>query len=199
MSAIRLFVLSTLAEHGAMHGHQIRHQAQSDHAELWTEVKVGALYGALKRLAGEGLIGEVRSERPGNFPERTVYEITDTGRKVARDWLLEMLAVPEREFPVFPAALSHLLMLSKAEMQDALEQRLTALERTSAALDTTLAGESGGGLPRITVLEIEYLRTVTGAEVGWLRSVIDDLRSGRLTWSPDELVALSEADETLEP
>ena len=60
MSAVRLFVLSALAEHGPMHGHQIRNQAQSDRAEVWTEVKVGALYGALKRLAGEGLIAEVR-------------------------------------------------------------------------------------------------------------------------------------------
>src|SRR5664280_2612033 len=81
MSAIRLFVLSALAEHGPMHGHQIRQQAQSDRAELWTEVKVGALYGALKRLAGEGLIAELRSERQGNFPERTVYDITDRGRE----------------------------------------------------------------------------------------------------------------------
>jgi DNA-binding PadR family transcriptional regulator len=53
VSAVRLFVLSVLAEHGPMHGHQIRLQAQSDRAELWTEVKVGALYGALRRLAAE--------------------------------------------------------------------------------------------------------------------------------------------------
>jgi DNA-binding PadR family transcriptional regulator len=82
MSSIRLFVLGTLAEHGAMHGHQIRAQAQQDRTELWTDVQVGALYGALKRLAGEGLITAVRSERPGSFPERTVYEITEAGRDV---------------------------------------------------------------------------------------------------------------------
>jgi DNA-binding PadR family transcriptional regulator len=81
MSAIRLFVLSALSENGPMHGHQIRQQAQIDRTELWTEVKVGALYGALKRLAGEGLIVEVRSERQGNFPERTVYAITERGRE----------------------------------------------------------------------------------------------------------------------
>jgi hypothetical protein len=45
------------------------------------------------------------------------------------------------------------------------------------------------------MLETEYLHTVTAAEVRWLRSVIDDLRSGRLAWSPDELVAIGEAGE----
>lgn len=70
------------AARGPMHGHQIRNQAQSDRTEHWTEVKVGALYGALKRLAGEGLIAATRSERQGNFPERTVYEITPQGREL---------------------------------------------------------------------------------------------------------------------
>jgi DNA-binding PadR family transcriptional regulator len=38
----------------------------------------GRLYGG-KRLAQEGLVREVRTERQGNWPERTVYEITREG------------------------------------------------------------------------------------------------------------------------
>ncbi len=39
----------------------------------------------LKRLANEGLVREVRTERVGNRPERTVYEITGEGRR--KRWL----------------------------------------------------------------------------------------------------------------
>jgi DNA-binding PadR family transcriptional regulator len=81
VSAIRLFILGTLAASGPLHGHQIRHHAQTDRTELWADVQPGSLYGALKRLAGEGLIREVRTEREGNRPERTVYEITTEGRR----------------------------------------------------------------------------------------------------------------------
>ena len=81
MSSIRVFILGTLAQSGPLHGHQIRQQAQADHAELWADVHVGSLYGALKRLANEGLVREVRTERVGNRPERTVYEITADGRR----------------------------------------------------------------------------------------------------------------------
>ena len=76
VSSIRLFILGTLSASGPLHGHQIRQQAQSDRTEIWTDIQVGSVYGALKRLANEGLVRELRTERVGNRPERTVYEIT---------------------------------------------------------------------------------------------------------------------------
>jgi hypothetical protein len=33
----RLFVLSALAKHGPMYGHQLRRDARMDRAELWSE------------------------------------------------------------------------------------------------------------------------------------------------------------------
>jgi DNA-binding PadR family transcriptional regulator len=154
-----------------------------------------SLYRTIDRLNTAGLVAVRETERDQAYPERTVYEITDTGRTVAREWLREMLAVPKQEFPQFPAALSHLLMLTQPEIQDALEQRANTLSETLAGLAADLAAEAERDLPRITMLETEYLHTVTAAEVRWLRSVIDDLQSGRLSWSPEELVAISEAEE----
>lgn len=130
-----------------------------------------------------------------DYPERTVYEITDAGRETAREWLDEMLAVPRGEFPQFPAALSHVLMLTKPQILDALARRLDMLTDTLAALKASLKAEAKRGLPRIAMLETEYLRAVTAAEVTWLRATVDDLRSGKLSWSAKELVAFSEAGE----
>lgn len=48
---------------------------------MWTDISVGSLYGALKRLHSEGSITDVRTEQEGNFPARQVYAITDRGRR----------------------------------------------------------------------------------------------------------------------
>lgn len=80
MSSIRLFILSSFAEFGSMHGHRLRLEAERNHVHLWTDISVGAVYGAMKRLAAEGLLRESGREREGNRPTRQLYEITDQGR-----------------------------------------------------------------------------------------------------------------------
>lgn len=80
MSSIRLFILSSFAELGPMHGHRLRLEAEVRRVHLWTDISVGAVYGAMKRLALEGLLRESGREREGNRPTRQLYEITDEGR-----------------------------------------------------------------------------------------------------------------------
>ena len=50
-------------------------------------------------------------------------------------------------------------------------------------------------MPRIAVLESEYQRAVLEAEARWVQSVIADLRSGKLAWSRQELMAFAENQE----
>lgn len=145
-----------------------------------------SLYRTIDRLAEAGLVAVLDTERDHAYPERTVYEVTDAGREAAREWLVDLIAVPKREFPQFPAALSHLLLLSPEEIPDLLERRLTAVTASVAELQTALTGQAEGGLHRAGLLELEYLHAVAVAEGRWLTAVIDDLRSGRLTWSPTD-------------
>ncbi|MDX3131981.1 PadR family transcriptional regulator [Streptomyces europaeiscabiei] len=149
------------------------------------------LYRTIERLSGDGLIAVRETERDQQYPERTVYEVTNAGRETARAWLEQMLTVPKEEFPEFPAALSNLLLLTSDEMADVLERRVDALGEKLDGLEAAMAAEAEQGLPRITRLESEYLRAVTAAELEWVRAVVEDLRAGRLSWSKEQLAALA--------
>jgi DNA-binding PadR family transcriptional regulator len=81
VSSIRIFILAALEERGPMHGHQLRLLAEEEHVGLWTDITVGGLYGAIKRLAAEDLIEEIRVERSGAYPQRQVWAVTDAGRE----------------------------------------------------------------------------------------------------------------------
>jgi DNA-binding PadR family transcriptional regulator len=145
-----------------------------------------SLYRTIDRLIDAGLVAVLETERDHAYPERTVYAVTDAGRTAAREWLSEMLAEPKKEFPQFPAALSHLLLLGPQEIPDLLERRLKEVTADLSGLEETLRAQEDGGLHRIGALELEYLRAVTAAEAAWLRAVVADLRSGALTWSPKD-------------
>ncbi|MFD8030215.1 PadR family transcriptional regulator [Streptomyces sp. NPDC059717] len=153
-----------------------------------------SLYRTIDRLLATGLVTVRETGRDQQYPERTVYELTDAGRSTMSVWLKEMLAAPKQEFPQFPAALSFVLMLAPEEALDVLEQRAATLAQTLEAHDKSLAEQTEvHGLPRVTTLEEEYLRAMTAAELDWIRAVTDDLSSGRLSWSVDELTGIAQS------
>lgn len=154
-----------------------------------------SLYRTIERLHGDGLIAVLETGRDQQYPERTVYEVTDAGREIARSWLEEMLSTPKQEFPEFPAALSNLLLLAPGETADLLQRRADALAAQLDGLEAAMTAEAERGLPRITRLETEYLRAVTAAELEWVRTVVEDLRAGRLSSSKEQLDALA-AEQT---
>jgi DNA-binding PadR family transcriptional regulator len=147
------------------------------------------LYKTIKRLDQAGLIAVRQTERDQQYPERTVYELTEAGRQAAADWLTDMLARPRNEYPQFPAALSFVMLLSPAEAAATLEQRAMALRGELAALDADL--DETAGLPRVVLMDDEYRRAMVTAELAWLDGVIADLRSGSLTWSYELLASLA--------
>jgi DNA-binding PadR family transcriptional regulator len=147
------------------------------------------LYKTIDRLQQAGLIAVRQTERDQRFPERTVYELTDEGARVGHAWLVEMLAVPHNEFPRFPAALSFIMGLSPDEALDVLRQRAEQVRQNLATLDATLASAGGPQLPPVTLLDGEFVRATTQAELTWLDGVVAELRAGTLTWSREELMA----------
>jgi DNA-binding PadR family transcriptional regulator len=136
VSSIRLFILDALDTEGPMHGHQLRLLAEKEHVSEWTDITVGALYGAMKRLAAEDLIEEVRAERAGAYPERQVFAITDAGRVslgiMREDALRDIVIKPDP----FDLAMSR---LDRTKL-DTLDATLTArLSRLRSQLDNYVA------------------------------------------------------------
>ena len=79
MNLTRLMALGMLAEHGPMHGHQIRRRAEATNVDEWGGVSVGALYRELRHMEAEGLIEALRTEQVGRRPARTVYAMSGDG------------------------------------------------------------------------------------------------------------------------
>jgi DNA-binding PadR family transcriptional regulator len=154
------------------------------------------LYKTIRRLHEAGLIAVRQTERDHQYPERTVYELTADGVRQGREWLTEMLATARNEFPQFPAALSFAMLLPPGELQAALEQRAAALRKDLAEMEQTL-DTVGSELPRVTLLDDDYRRALTTAELTWVDGVLDDLRTGALTWSWEQLASV--ARQTVTP
>jgi DNA-binding PadR family transcriptional regulator len=174
----RLFVLGALARRGPMYGHQLRRGARLDRADLWSDVRPGSLYGALHRLADEGLIEAVRTEQDGRMPARTVYAITAEGRRELRALRAEAFGPAGLRPDPVDLALVMSGDLDEDIIRGHLDDRIRALSAQAAGIarlrdrawpDQTVADD----------LVAEHARLRVEAELAWHQLVLDQL--GKLT------------------
>jgi DNA-binding PadR family transcriptional regulator len=191
-SSLGLIVLWQLMDE-PMHVYRMQKLLEAQGKDRVVNVRSRAsLYQAIERLVRNGLVEISETVRIEGYPDRTVYAITDAGREVAPQWLREMLATTEGEYPEFIAALSILFGLPPAEAQAELELRAEKLAATLAETEAELTA-APPGLPRLFLLEEEYRQAMLTAELGWVRGVIEDLIAGRLTWSEEWLREIAAA------
>ena len=100
-------------------------------------------------------------------------------------WMREILSTPAQEFPEFPAALAYLSLLTPDDARLQLEQRVQTLIAEMRRIDEQLSHATG--IPRLFLVEMEYLRAVMNTELTWVKSIVDDLAAGRLTWTDEWL------------
>ncbi|MBP2446549.1 DNA-binding PadR family transcriptional regulator [Rhizobium leguminosarum] len=144
-----------------------------------------SLYQTIHRLEREGLIAQQKTVRDDKRPERTVYEITEKGRDIALAWIREMLSTLTREYAEFPAAISFLALLTPNDVLGLLEHRAKAIESELRRIDGLL--REAQAVPRLFLLEMEYLQALHATELSWVNGVIGDLRAGRITWTDEWL------------
>jgi DNA-binding PadR family transcriptional regulator len=175
---LALAILAQLTPGQPMHPYEIATVLKRTGKERDMNIKWGSLYTVVGNLEKYGFIEAAEPNRAGRRPERTPYMITDAGRAELTDWLRDLLANPEPEFPRFGAALSVLSVLGPDEVIVLLEQRAAALDATIAADRAMLAGLTQ--LPRLFLVEAEYALAMQEAEVAWVRSLLSEMTGGTL-------------------
>src|SRR5262252_796351 len=181
---LSLTVLAFLTER-PMHPYDVQRVIRQRHKDYAIE-RPRALYRAFERLARDELIEPVETSREGRRPERTVYQITDEGRTEFSHWLLHLLERPVVEDPVFAVAVGLLGYLNPESVLEALNDRFASLEGEIAGVDAALQAMRAS-LPRLVLLAHEFRRALRQAERDWVLGLIQDIRTGGLSWDLEAL------------
>ena len=164
-----------------MHPYEMQRLLLERHWDEVLVLKRGSLYHAIKRLLKSRLITATGVSRDGRRPERTTYRITPQGEEELVRWLREMVAVPAREPSVFMASVNFLIHLTPGDAIEQLGNRAQRLEQEIGTTETVMK-KVPTFVPRFLLLEAEYLLWMRKAELQWVRILLDELRSRRLTW-----------------
>ncbi|MBO0855868.1 MAG: PadR family transcriptional regulator [Nocardia sp.] len=92
--SLRHAALGLLADRGAASGYDLLKLFEGSLVHIWPATQ-SQLYTELGKLAADGLIEIVAEGARG----RKVYEITESGRKELRHWMIEVDPAPDRRDP----------------------------------------------------------------------------------------------------
>jgi DNA-binding PadR family transcriptional regulator len=192
-----LMVLCLLYE-GPLHPYEMQRLIRQRRKDRLLDLRRGSLYNAVGQLRRAGLIEPTETVRDSPRPERTVYRLTESGAQEAHAWLVSLLEAPAPDTSRFIAAIGNVSRLEPDVVERALRARAEALEAELADLhpavqEAAMEGNPvlraiGPELAPVLFLDAAYLRTMRQAELEWVRTVIAELKRGRLSWSFDEIV-----------
>jgi DNA-binding PadR family transcriptional regulator len=158
-----------------MHPYEIAQTLKSRAKDQNIRLNYGSLYGVVDGLAKRGLIAATETFREGRRPERTVYDITEDGRREMADWLTDLIATPVKEYLQFEAGLALIGGLAPDDALAALRLRLRQLELTLAESEARREVMRKAGLPRLFELESEYVDALLAAEIAFVRQLVGDI------------------------
>lgn len=101
---IDIIILGSFLQ-GPAHGYQLRQRIDMSFGQFNLKISTGSLYTRLTLFEKSGYI-EGRREQQEKLPDRTVYQLTDGGRKR----LIEMIATPIKSSGINWPELQHLLV-----------------------------------------------------------------------------------------
>jgi DNA-binding PadR family transcriptional regulator len=178
---LALAVLSYLSQR-PMHPYELGRTLKEHGDERSIKFNHGSLYMVVQQLTKAGFIAERETNREGQRPERTVYALTEAGRRELHDWLRELVEVPRHEYPAFVAALSLIAALPPSEAVELLRRRLERLgeerDELRAMVDRTLAE----GVPGLFLVEEDYRLAQLETESSFVERFIQRITDPQEGW-----------------
>src|ERR1700680_2233107 len=192
ISPLALSIL-TLLDERPMHPYEMASTMRDRHHDMFIRLNFGTLYHTVDVRERDAWIVPIEKEKEGRRPERTIYQLSESGREVLLRWLSELLARPMREYPHFAAGLMFMHHLGAGEAAANLQERTASLEAHITKLTHVLKELRVRGLTRLSLIEVEHKIAMLEAERDWVRKLQSEITQGELEW----VVGIDSGDEKL--
>jgi DNA-binding PadR family transcriptional regulator len=173
-----LLILGVL-HRGKFHPYEIKRRLRNAMVECYTDVDVGTLYYAIRRLEKKGFIAAVKRERVTRGGVRTVYGITGNGKRRFQQLLNEQFAakgsIAEKLYaPVLFLHFGNLPLIADL-LRTRISRETQAIQEIAGIRKQVAPILSTGGLQLLKHLDLQHR-----LDRKWLRGVLDDIERGKV-------------------
>ncbi|SEU23978.1 PadR family transcriptional regulator [Paenibacillus sp. NFR01] len=191
--SMKLVILGLLLERN-MHPYEIKLVMKERAMDQLIKLQMGSLYYAVDKLAEEGHIEALETISSSDRPDKTIYRITERGKALFEQLILQQLKKIDQIFHPLYVALAYSLYIDQSKLEKLLEERIRHSEH-QVNFAYQVYEEHISVVPR-SVLHLMYGRYEHHlTELNWLRRLHADVAARRL----NEKGQLLELDTNREP
>lgn len=141
----------------------------------WFNIGDSTVYATIKSLEKRGFITG-RAERNGSMPERTVYALSEEGKKALKIALRDATLNFDYDTNVFTIAAFFLDIFDAGERMELLSRRLETLNRCLDGISAQQAPEWIGSVPAIHVANVARMADIVRAEISGAEKLLSVCR-----------------------
>lgn len=183
--SMKLVILGLLME-ANRHTYEIRQTMKERGMTNYMKLQDGSLYYAMDQLHKDGLVEALEVVRDTNRPEKTIYQITEAGKRKFQELLSHQLHEEIKHYHPLYVALPFTVHGDQAKIADILEHKILEQKMIMNKMKS-LYNEHLNIVPRVVLQMMvgSYKRAFT--ELKWLEELQRDAREGRLQERDSEL------------
>ncbi|MGD6793430.1 PadR family transcriptional regulator [Metabacillus indicus] len=175
--SMKLVILGLLMEQNA-HPYEMKQIMEQRHMDHFMKLQKGSLYYAVEQLYKKEHIEIVDIIKDTNRPDKTIYSITESGKKLFHKMILDELSSDSNLYHPLFTGVAFTLHSNPQEVADVLEKRVELTKKRVTELKGIL--DLYKKLPRAVIHLIRGSILHGEAELAWLTDLIKDARAEKL-------------------
>ncbi|MDQ1912155.1 PadR family transcriptional regulator [Paenibacillus sp. GD4] len=176
--SMKLVILGLLME-GNSHPYEMRQRMKERAMLHYVKMQEGSLYYAIEQLHKDGSVAIVETVSTGGRPDRTIYTITEKGKAIFQELLLEKFATEEKVYHPMYAALAFARYADPERVQDILQAKVEK-QREHVRHMRSVYEERKTFVPRGSMHVMIGFCEHAETELRWMERLLRDVQAGRL-------------------
>ncbi|MCY9661563.1 helix-turn-helix transcriptional regulator [Paenibacillus chondroitinus] len=176
--SMKLVILGLLME-ANRHTYEIRQTMKERGMHNYMKLQDGSLYYAMDQLRKDGHVEALEVVRDTNRPEKTVFQITESGKLKFQELLIEQFHEEIKHYHPLYVALPFSVHGDQAKIADILENKILAQKMVMNRMKS-LYEEHRNVVPRVILQMLIGTYKRSFSELKWLEQLQKDAREGRL-------------------
>jgi DNA-binding PadR family transcriptional regulator len=175
---------------GNLHPYEIKRRLTNAMIQCFTDVDVGTLYYAVRKLSENNLIAPVSQKRVMRGGIKTVYRITPAGKKRFQQLLHDQFEQPGAVAQTLYIAMLFLHLSDRARVAALLREKIARQKsdiQELAEIKARLAPKLGTGALHL----LKHLEAQRDLDLQWLQNLSADVEAGRVQDAPHSRASLN--------